>query len=77
MFDQFRVVKFEVIWAGQHMEFKGLKEVLDLVQVVVDEGLLEIFRDGGDDVVRWSSRFGGMLEFGPRSGSQNLREVLT
>ena len=52
-----RAVKFEVIWVGEHMEFKGHEEVLDLVQVVVDEGLLEIFQEGGDDVVRWSWRF--------------------
>ena len=38
--------------------------------------MLEIFPDGGEDVVRWSSRFGGRFGFGPRSGSQILREVL-
>ena len=37
MFGQFRAVKFEVIWVDQNIEFKGLEEVLDLVQVVVDE----------------------------------------
>ena len=56
-----QTVKFEVIWVGEHMEFKGHEEVLDLVQVVVDEGLLEIFQEGGDDVVRWSWRFGEFL----------------
>ena len=40
MFVQFGAVKFEVVWVGEHMDFKGLEEVLDLVQVVVNEGLL-------------------------------------
>ena len=75
MFVQFRAVKFEVVWVVEHMEFKGLKEVLDLVKVVDDERLLEIFQDGGDDVVRLRSRFVDRFGFGPWSGSQILREV--
>ena len=62
MFVQFRAVKFEVICGGEHMDFKSLEEVLDLVQVIVDEGLLDLFRNGGDDVVRWSWRFGDFLK---------------
>ena len=75
MFVQLRAVKFEGIWVGEHMEFKGLEEVLDQIQVGVDEGLLEIFRDGGDDMVRWRNRFVGRFRFGPWSGSQIFREV--
>ena len=66
-------VKLEDISAGGALEIITFEDNLDVFHVVGEEGLSEFFRECGDEMVRWSSRFGEL--FRSWGGFQVISEV--
>ena len=61
VFDQFRAVKFEEVWAGFPEEVIMIEESFAIFCFVVKDSLFELFCGGGEDVVGRSRRFGVFL----------------
>ena len=73
MFDQFGAFKFEEVWAGFPKEVILDEESFNIFCFVIKESLFKFFREGGEDVIGWSGRFGEFLR--RWSGFQFLSEV--